>query len=87
MNDIEFLGEISVSSSSKIRRYASSRLQQNLVQKSFSLITLDSSREYYEAEKLNHKLFETKTSALVDLLAYDDVGLRLFYEDGSATLQ
>jgi hypothetical protein len=35
---------------------------------------------------MNHKLFEAKTVAIVDLLAYDDVGLRLFYEDGSATL-
>lgn len=33
-----------------------------------------------------HKYFESKTVAVVDLLAYDEVGMRLFYEGGSVSL-
>ena len=66
--------------------FLSSRLDFCISSKVFNLKSVEKNKRFYEEEKNKHKELEGKIESLVDLLAYDDVGLRLFYENGTVNL-
>lgn len=68
------------------KTFLSTRLDCCIVSKSFDRLSAEKSKRAYEEEKDKHKELEGKIEVLVDLLAYDDVGLRLFYEYGSVNM-
>lgn len=72
-----------------ISRYLSASLDSCLVERQFIATTSDEElrTQTFAGEKLKHKTLETKVSSLIDLLAFDDINLRLFYDHCAVTLQ
>ncbi|EAR99393.2 hypothetical protein TTHERM_00133590 (macronuclear) [Tetrahymena thermophila SB210] len=68
------------------KKFYSDRLHYNILSKNY-IRNQDGSQQIYNEEKVRHKGLEGKISSIVDLLAYDDVGMRLFYESGVASLK
>ncbi|KAL4508461.1 hypothetical protein ABPG72_003765 [Tetrahymena utriculariae] len=84
-SDIQYLGHEN-SQFYIQKKFYSDRLHYNILSKNY-VRSQDDSQQIYNEEKVRHKGLEGKIHSIVDLLAYDDVGMRLFYELGVASLK
>ncbi|KAL4456898.1 hypothetical protein ABPG74_014536 [Tetrahymena malaccensis] len=84
-SDIQYLGQEN-SQFYIQKKFYSDRLHYNILSKNY-VRSQDDSLQIYNQEKNRHKGLEGKIHSIVDLLAYDDVGMRLFYELGVASLR